>query len=189
VTTGNRRARLLAGLGADRPVTVPRGNCGGRSSGAVTPGSGVGAPLAGELLGADRPERDGDGLGEGDVLGEGDGDVLGDGEGLGEGDVLGEGDGLRDGEVLGEGDGDGDVLGGGEGLGEGDVLGEGEGDLVDWLGGGDGAPAAVAGGRAGPWLAAAPALPSTAMRIPAATAPPPASARAPARALPGTRRR
>jgi len=83
--------------------------------------------------------------------------------------------------------GDGDGLGDDEGLGEGDVLGEGDGDLVDRPG--DGVPAAVAGrwDRAG--LAAAPVLPRTAMRIPAATAPPPASARAPARAPAGTRPR
>ena len=42
---------------------------------------------------------------------------------------------------------------------------------------------------AGDRMAAAPVLPRTAMRIPAATAPPPASARAPARAPAGTRRR
>ena len=98
-----------------------------------------------------------------------------------DGDRLGDGDGLGDGEGLGE----GDVLGDGEG--EGDVLDEGDGDLVDRPG--DGVPAAVAGrwDRAG--LAAAPVLPRTAMRIPAATAPPPASARAPARAPAGTRPR
>jgi len=177
VTTGNRPPRLPVGRGADRPVTVPRGNCGGSASGAITPSRGVGAPLAAELPGADGPECDGDGRGHGDVLG----------DGLGEGDVLGEGDGdgLGDGEVLGDGEGlgEGDLLGDGDGLGEGDVLGEGDGDLLDRPG--DGAPAAVAGrwDRAG--LAAAPLLPRTAMRIPAATAPPPASARAPA----GTRPR
>ena len=174
MTTGNRPPRLPVGRGADSPVTVPRGNCGGPASGAITPGRGVGAPLAAELPGADGPECDGDGRG--------DGDGLGDDEGPGEGDVLGEGD--SDGDGLGEGDllgeGEGDVLGDGEGLAEGDVLGEGEGDL------GDGA---VAGRRAGAGLAAAPALPRTAMRIPAATAPPPASARAPARAPPGIRPR
>src|SRR5262249_40620705 len=87
VTTGNRLARLPVGLGADRPGTVPRGNCGGRVSGPVTPGSGVGAPLATDLLGMNGPERDGDGLCDGD------GGLLGEGDGLGEGDLLGEGDG------------------------------------------------------------------------------------------------
>jgi len=177
VTRGNRPPRLPVGLGADRPVTVPRGNCGGPASGTVTPGGGVGAPLTAALLGG--LECDGDRLG--------DGDGLGDDEGLGEGDVLGDGDGLGEGDLLGDGEGEGDLLGDGEGLGEGDVLGEGDGDLLDRPG--DGAPAAVAGrwDRAG--LAAAPPLPRTAMRIPAATAPPPASARAPARAPAGTRRR
>jgi len=87
--------------------------------------------------------------------------------------------------------GEGDLLGDGEGLGEGDLLGDGEeeGDRVDWLGDGDGTPVAVAGSRARAGLAAAPVLPRTAMRIPAAAAPPPASARAPVRVLPGMRPR
>ena len=150
-----------------------------------------------ELLGAGGPECDGDGLGEGDLLGDGEGlgegDLLGDGEGLGEGDLLGDGEGLGEGDLLGDGAGlgEGDLLGDGEGLGAGDLLGDGEeeGDLVDWLEDGDGAPVAVAGRRARAGLAAAPVLPRTAMRIPAATAPPPASARAPVRALPGLRPR
>ena len=185
MTTGNRVARLPFGLGADRPGPVPRGNCDGRASGPVTPGSGAGAPLAGELPGAGGPERDGDGLGESDLLGDGEGwargDLLGEGDGLGEGDLLGDGEGL----------GESDLLGDGEGLGEGDLLGDGEeeGDLVDWLGDGDGTPVTVAGSRARAGLAAAPVLPRTAMRIPAAAAPPPASTRALARALPGARPR
>jgi len=165
VTTGNRLARLPVGLGADRPAAVPRGNCGGPASELVTPGSGVGPALTTPLLGTGGPERDG--LGEGDGLG--DGDLLGDGEGLGEGDLLGEGDGL----------GEGDLLGDGEGLGEGELLGDG--DPADRLGDGDGAPIAAGASRARAGLAAAPVLPRTAMRIPAATALPPASARAPAR--------
>ena len=129
----------------------------------------MGAPLARELLAAAGPERDGDGLAEGDLLG--------DGDGLGDGDLLGDGEGL----------GEGDLLGDGDGLGEGDLLAEGEGDLVEWLGDGDGAPMTAEGRRARAGLAAAPVLPITAMRIPATAAPPPASARPPARALPGTR--
>jgi hypothetical protein len=158
VTTGNRLARLPVGLGADRPRPVPRGNCGASASGAVALGSGVRTLLAGELLCAADPERDGDGLGEGDLLG--------DGDGLGEGDLLGDG----------------------EGLGEDGLLGEGEDGLVEWLGPGD-APMAAEGRRARAGLAAAPALPRTAMRIPAAAAPPPASTRALTRALPGARPR
>jgi hypothetical protein len=213
VTTGNRLARLPAGRGADRAGTAPGGNCGGEAGGAVTPARGVGAPLAGELLSAAGPERDGDGLGEGDALGEP--DLLGEGEGLGDGDLLGDGDGDLlgdgDGDLLGDGDGDllgdglgeGDLLG--EGLGEGDLLGVGlgEGDLLgdgdelgegelpgvgaDDLGDGDGDPIAAEGSWATAGLAAAPALPRTAMRIPAAVAPPPARTCAPARARPRMR--
>jgi len=202
VTTGNRLARLPVGLGTDRPGTVLRGNCGGRASGPVTRGSGVGAPLAPELPDASGPERglgDGNGLDGGDLPGEGDGDLVGDGEGLGEGDWLGDGDGLGEGDLLGEGEGDGrgdgeglgegDLLGDGDGLGGGDLLGDGDGLGEGGLlgdGEGDGAPVAVAGSRPRTGLAAAPVLLRTATRIPAATAPPPASAHAPARARPGT---
>ena len=149
----------------------------------------MGAPLARELLGAADPERDGDGLAEGDLLGDGEG--LGEGELLGDGDLLGDGEGLGEGDLLGDGEGlgEGDLLGDGEGLGEGDLLGEGESDLVEWLEDGEGAPMATEDRPARAGLAAAPVLPRTATRIPAAAAPPPASARALARALPGARPR
>ena len=202
VTTGNRLARLPVGLGADIPGPVPRGNCPGRSRGPATIGDRVRSPPAAWLLGNGTGERDrlgeGDALGEPDVLGEGEGlgepDLLAEGEGLGdcalvgdgEGDLLG--DGLGEGDLLGAGLGEGDLLGDGEGLGEGDLLGAG--DTVDLPGEGDGeavAAAADLGASAG--LTAALALPAITVRIPAATAPPQASTRAPARALPRMRLR
>ena len=196
VTTGNRLARLPAGLGADRPRPVPRGNCVGRASGPATSGDRMRSPLTAGLLGEGTGERDR--LGEGDALGEL--DLLGEGEGLGDRDLVGDGDG--DGDLLG--DGDGDLLGDGDGLGEGDLLGEGEGlgdgdllgegDALDLPGEGDGeaiaartVAAADPGASAG--LAAALALPAIAMRTPAAVAPPQARTCAPARALPRIRPR
>jgi hypothetical protein len=197
VTTGNNRARLPPGAGTDRPDTVPRGNADGRASGPVRladpaeplplwPG-GAGSRCDGE--------GDGDLLGEGDGLGQGDlfGEAAGPGEGdvLGHGDLLGEGDGLGDGDLLGDGEGDGDLEGDGDGLGEGDLLGDGEGDGglegegdglgagADLLGDGDGAALVLLGEGDGDTVAAAPVLGSTASRIPAAIAPPPAMARAP----------
>jgi len=198
VTTGNSRARLPLALGADRPVTVPRGNAEGRVSGPVTlripaeplplwPG-GAGSRCDGDGDGDLLAE--GDGLGQGALFGDdeggpgvgdllGHGDLLGEGDGLGEPDLLGDGDGdfegLGEGGLLGDGDGDGGLLG--DGLGEGALLGdaEGDGELVELVGDGD-----------GDVLAAAPVLGRTASRIPAAIAPPPAMARAPARGRAGT---
>ena len=203
VTTGNSRARLPLAVGADRPVTVPRGNAVGRASGPIRlaeplllwPG-GAGSPCDGE----------GDGDGDVDLLGEGDGlgqgalfgdDAAGPGEGngLGHGDLLGEGDGLGEPDLLGDGEGDGDL----DGLGEGDLLGDGEGDgeLLgeglgagdELLGDGDGAALVPLGEGDGDALAAAPVLGRTASRIPAAIAPPPAMARALARGRAGMRPR
>ncbi len=196
VTTGNNRARLPPGTGADRPVKVPRGNADGRASGPVSPDRAEVLPLcpgaAGSLCDGD---GDGDLLGEGDGLGQGElfgaaagpgegdvlghGDLLGEGEGLGEGDLLGdgdgdlEGDGLGDGDLVGDGEGDGDLLGVGLGAGD-DLLGDGDGAALDLVGEGEGDA-----------LAAAPVLGSTASRIPAAIAPPPAMARALARGRAG----
>lgn len=189
VTTGNSRARLPPAVGADRPVTVPRGNADGRASGplrlaapaeplALWPG-GAGAWCDGDL---DLPgEGDGDGLGQGELFGDDDAGP-GEGNGLGQADLLGEGDGLGERDLLGDGEGDGDL----EGLGEGDVLGDGEGEglVGDGLGEGallgdaDGEPAELLGD--GDAVAAAPVLARTASRIPVAIAPPPAMARAPA---------
>jgi hypothetical protein len=179
VTTGNSRARLPPGLGVDRPGTVPRGNAGGWASGPVTAVPAAELPLwpggAGPL-----GEAEGDRLGEAEGLG--DGDLLGEGDGLGDGDLLGDGDGEGDGDLDGDGLGEGDLLGDGdgdgEGLGEGDLVGDGdgdgEGDVADRVGEGDGDA-----------VAAAPVLPRIAMRIPAASAPPPARMRAPGRGRAG----
>jgi hypothetical protein len=176
------------------PVTVPRGSADGRGSGPIRlaalakplplrPG-GAGSRCDGDgdwdLLG------DGDGLRQGALFGD-DAAGPGEGDGLGHADLLGEGDGLGEPDLLGYGEGDGDL----DGLGEGDLLGDGEGDgglLGDGLGEGallgdaegDGAALDVLGEGDGDVLAAAPVLGRTASRIPAAIAPPPATARAPA---------
>jgi len=194
VTTGNNRARLPLGAGAERPVTVPRGNAEGRASGPVSAAPAVPLPLwpggAGALCDG---EGDGDLLGEGDGLGQGvtfgEAAGPGEGDGLGQGDLLGEGDGLGDGDLLGDGEGDLE----GEGLGEGDLLGDGDGELLaeglgagdELLGDGDGAALVLVGDGDGEALAAAPVLGRTASRIPAAIAPPPATALAPARGRAG----
>jgi hypothetical protein len=199
VTTGNSRARLPPlGLGADRPVTVPRGNADGRASGPVRM-----VPAEPLLLWPGGPGSRCDGEGDGDL------DLPGEGEGLGQGALFGddeagpgEGDGLGHGDLLGDGEGDGDLLGDGEGdgdldgLGEGDLLGDGEGDgglLGDGLGEGgllgdaegDGELVELAGDGDGDVVAAARVLGRTARRIPAAIAPPPAMARALARGRAG----
>ena len=162
MTTGNSRARLPLALGADRPVTVPRGNAEGRVSGPVT------LRIPAEPLplwpGGAGSRCDGDG----------DGDLLAEGDGLGQGALFGDDEGGPGvGDLLGH----GDLLGEGDGLGEGALLGdaEGDGELVELVGDGD-----------GDVLAAAPVLGRTASRIPAAIAPPPAMARAPARGRAGT---
>jgi hypothetical protein len=206
VTTGNSRARLPPlGLGADMPVTVPRGNADGRASGPIR----AAAPAEPLPLwpGGAGARCDGEGDGDWDLLGEGDGDGLGqgalfgddaagpgDGDGLGHADLLGEGDGLGEPDVLGDGEGDGDL----DGLGEGELLGDGEGDgglLGDGLGEGallgdgegDGAALDVPGEGDGDVLAAAPVLGRTASSIPAAITPPPATARTPAHGRAGVR--
>jgi len=146
----------------------------------------VKAPPAGRLRNSSAGEcdglGDGDGLREGDLLGDGlgEGDLLGDGEGLGEGDLLGDGDGLGDGEGLGE----GDLLGDGDGTGDGDPVAAGApagSDGRDPTESSGCEATAANDGRARAGLAAAPVLPRIAMSIPATTAPPPASALAPAR--------
>jgi hypothetical protein len=182
VTTGNNRARLPPGTGADRPGTVPRGNADGRASGPVSPDPAEVLPLcpgaAGALCDGD---GDGDLLGEGDGLGQGElfGEAAGppgEGDALGHGDLLGEGDGLGEGDLLGDGDGDGDLEG--DGLGEGDgLLGDGLGAGADLLGDGDGAALELLGEGDGDPVAAAPVLGRTASRMPAAIAPPLAKAR------------
>jgi hypothetical protein len=190
VTTGNNRARLPPGAGADRPGTVPRGNAVGRVIGPIRVDPAVPLPLwpggAGSRC---------DGAGDGDLLGEGDGlghgetfgqeAGPGEGDGLGHGDLLGEGDGLGEGDPLGDGDGDldGDGLGDGEVLGDGDgaPLGEGLGAGDELLGDGDGAALAMLGEGDGDAPAAAPVLGRIASRMPAAIAAPPAMARAPGR--------
>jgi hypothetical protein len=189
VTTGNNRARLPPAVGADRPGTVPRGNADGWASGPATtadpaeplplwPGA-AGLLCDGEGDGdLDLPgDGEGDGLGQGELFGD-DEAGPGEGDGLGQADLLGDGDGLGEGDLLGDGDGDleglgeGDVLGGGDGLGEGAWLGDAE---------GDGEPVELAGDGDGDVAAAAPVAGRTASRIPAAIAPPPATARALAR--------
>jgi hypothetical protein len=188
VTTGNSRARLppLA-VGADRPVTVPRGSADGSASGPIR----LAVPAEPLLLwpGGAGALCDGEGDGDVDLLGNGDGDGLGQGElfgdddkgpgegnGLGQADLLGEGDGLGEPDLLGDGEGDGDLLGLGEGegvvgdgLGEGALLGDtdGDGEPEELLGDGDVVPAAPVLGR-------------IASRIPAVIAPPRTMARPPA---------
>ncbi len=194
VTTGNSRARLPPAIGADRPVTVPRGNAVGRASGPITPAEPLLPWPGGEGLRCDGDGDpglvgDGDGLGHGALFGD-DEAGPGEGDGLGQADLLGEG--LGEGDLLGDGDLDGE----GDGLGEGDLLGDGEGDGDDVLGDGlgagdelvaegDGAALVLLGDGDGDVAAAAPVLVTTASRIPAAIAPPPAKARAPARGRAG----
>jgi len=93
-------------------------------------------------------------------------------------DGLGDGDGLREGDLLGDGLGEGDLLGDGDTT---DLVGEGDGEVVA------AAVAAAVDLDASAGLAAAPALPAIAMRIPAAVTPPQARTRAPARVLPRMR--
>lgn len=195
VTTGNSRARLPLAVGAEGPVTVPRGNAVGRASGPIRlaeplllwPG-GAGSRCDGEGDGAVDLLGDGDGLGQGALFGD-DAAGPGEGDGLGHGDLLGEGDGLGEGDLLGDGDGDldglgeGDLLGDGEG--DGELLGEGLGAGDELLGDGDGAALVLLGEGDGDALAAAPVLGRTASRIPAAIAPPRAMARALARGRAG----
>lgn len=205
VTTGNSRARLAPlGLGADSPVTVPRGSADGRARGParmvpaeplpIWPG-GAGALCDGESEGdLDLPgEGEGDGLGQGALFGD-DEAGPGEGDGLGHADLVGEGDGLGVPDLLGDGEGDGDVdgLGEGERLGDGDgagedVLGDGLGAGDDVLAEADGAALALLGEGDGDVLAAAPVLGRTASRIPAAVAAPPTMTRAPAHGRADTR--
>jgi len=141
----------------------------------------VKAPPAGRLRNASA--RECDGLGDGDGVGEG--DLPGDG--LGEGDLLADGEGLGEGDLLGEGLGEGDLLGDGDGTGDGDPVAAGApagSDGRDPTESSGCEATAANDGRARAGLAAAPVLPRIAMSIPATTAPPPASALAPAPARP-----